>query len=148
MFQSQFSHARSELVTIQSHESFSPKTVEVLSSSAQCRGAARCPRYFFDWRPVLAQMRTGYFPYTPATLLLFGMREAVRMLREEGLPEVFARHAHLAEGVRRATRAWELPIFAQDPAEYSNSLTTVVTRLVPRGLLTRMVGGFLKPKEA
>ncbi|MFN8542264.1 MAG: aminotransferase class V-fold PLP-dependent enzyme [Thermomicrobiales bacterium] len=88
--------------------------------------SARCPRYFFDWRPVLAQMRTGYFPYTPATLLLFGMREAVRMLREEGLPEVFARHAWLAEGVRRATRAWELPIFAQNPAEYSNSLTTVV----------------------
>ena len=92
--------------------------------------SARCPRYFFDWRPVLQQMRTGYFPYTPATLLLFGMREAVRMIREEGLENVFARHARLAEGVRSAVRAWELPIFARDPAEYSNSLTTVV---VPDG---------------
>lgn len=88
--------------------------------------AARCPRYFFDWKPVLQQMRTGYFPYTPATLLLFGMREAVRMLREEGLENVFARHTRLAEGVRSAVRAWELPIFASNPAEYSDSLTTVV----------------------
>jgi hypothetical protein len=65
---------------------------------------ARCPRYFFDWRPVLEQMLTGYFPYTPATLLLFGLREAVRMLREEGLENVLARHARLAEGVRRAAQ--------------------------------------------
>ncbi len=92
--------------------------------------SARCPRYFFDWRPVLQQMRTGYFPYTPATLLLFGMREALRMIHEEGLENIFARHARLAEGVRRAVRAWELPIFAANPAEYSNSLTTVV---VPEG---------------
>lgn len=87
--------------------------------------SARCPRYFFDWRPVLQQMRAGYFPYTPATLLLFGMREALRMIDEEGLDNVLARHARLAEGVRRAVRAWELPIFARDPAEYSQSLTTV-----------------------
>ena len=92
--------------------------------------SARCPRYFFDWRPVLQQMRTGYFPYTPATLLLFGLREALLMIHEEGLDNIFARHARLAEGVRRAVRAWELPIFAADPAEYSNSLTTVV---VPEG---------------
>jgi alanine-glyoxylate transaminase/serine-glyoxylate transaminase/serine-pyruvate transaminase len=92
--------------------------------------SARCPRYFFDWRPALAQIRTGYFPYTPATLLLFGMREAVRMVREEGLQQVFARHARLAEGVRRATRGWELPIVARNPAEYSNSMTAVE---VPEG---------------
>ncbi|MDQ7844191.1 MAG: aminotransferase class V-fold PLP-dependent enzyme [Armatimonadota bacterium] len=86
----------------------------------------RTPRHFFDWRPVLAEMRRGYFPYTPATLMLYGLREAVRMLNEEGLPQVFARHRRLAEGVRRAVRAWNLPIFCRNPAEYSNTLTAVV----------------------
>src|SRR5204862_131341 len=69
---------------------------------------------------------TGHFPYTPATLLLFGMREALRMLREEGLDNVYARHASLAEGVRRAVRAWELPILCRRPEEYSHTLTAVV----------------------
>lgn len=86
----------------------------------------RTPRSFFDWRPVIAEMRRGYFPYTPATLLLYGLREAVRLLQEEGLPAVFARHARLAEGVRRAVRAWGLQIFCKNPAEYSNTLTAVV----------------------
>ena len=86
----------------------------------------RTPRYFFDWRPVIVEMQRGYFPYTPATLMLYGLREAVRMLQEEGLPAVFARHARLAEGVRRAVRAWGLQIFCKNPAEYSNTLTAVV----------------------
>ena len=89
------------------------------------------PRYFFDWRPVLEEMRRGYFPYTPATLMLYGLREAVRMLQEEGLPAVFARHARLAEGVRRAVRAWGMAIFCRDPAEYSDTLTAVV---MPEGV--------------
>ncbi len=59
------------------------------------------PRYFFDWRPMVAENRRGYFPYTPATLLLYGLREALRMLLEEGLSNVFARHARLAEGVHK-----------------------------------------------
>ncbi len=84
------------------------------------------PRYFFDWRPVLEETRKGYFPYTPATLLLYGLREALRMLLEEGLASVFARHARLAEGVRRAVRAWGLSILCEDRSEYSNSLTAVV----------------------
>lgn len=82
-------------------------------------------RYFFDWRPVLAEMKRGFFPYTPATLMLYGLREALRMLLEEGLPDVFARHRHLAEGVRRAARAWNLPMLCRNPAEYSNTLTAV-----------------------
>jgi alanine-glyoxylate transaminase/serine-glyoxylate transaminase/serine-pyruvate transaminase len=91
------------------------------------------PRYFFDWRPILTEMQRGYFPYTPATLMLFGLREAARMLLEEGLPSVFARHARLAEGVRRAVRAWGLGIFCRNPAEYSNTLTAVV---LPEGVST------------
>jgi len=90
----------------------------------------RSPRYFFDWEPMRAENRRGYFPYTPATLLLYGLREALRMLREEGLANVFARHARLAEGVRRAVRAWGLRILCEDPREYSNTLTAVV---VPEG---------------
>lgn len=84
------------------------------------------PRNFFDWRPILRDNATGFFPYTPATLLLFGLREALDMLLEEGLANVFARHQFLAEGVRAAVQAWQLPILAQNPAEYSNSLTAVV----------------------
>lgn len=83
------------------------------------------PRFFFDWRPVLAEMKRGYFPFTPATLMLYGLREAVRMLLEEGLPAVFGRHRNLAEGVRHAVRAWNLPILCRNSAEYSNSLTAV-----------------------
>ncbi len=90
----------------------------------------RSPRYFFDWRPMLAENRRGYFPYTPATLLLYGLREALRMLLDEGLENVFARHARLAEGVRRAVQRWGLRILCEDPREYSNTLTAVV---VPDG---------------
>jgi len=79
---------------------------------------------------VLVEMRQGYFPYTPATLMLYGLREAIRMLAEEGLPRVFARHARLADGVRRAVHAWGLQILCRDPQEYSNTVTAVV---VPDG---------------
>ncbi len=90
-----------------------------LARSAQVRS----PRYFFDWRPVLTEMRRGYFSSTPATLMLFGLREAVRMLAEEGLDKVFARHARLAEGVRRAVRAWGLQMVCKNPREYSSAST-------------------------
>jgi alanine-glyoxylate transaminase/serine-glyoxylate transaminase/serine-pyruvate transaminase len=89
------------------------------------------PRYFLDWRPVLEEHRRGYTSYTPATLLLYGLREALRMLQEEGLPDVFGRHQRLADGVRTAVRAWGLSTVCEDPAEYSNSLTAVN---VPEGL--------------
>jgi alanine-glyoxylate transaminase/serine-glyoxylate transaminase/serine-pyruvate transaminase len=84
------------------------------------------PRYFYDWRPVIRDMQQGFFPYTPATLLLFGLREALRMLLEEGLDNVFARHTRLAQAMREAVRAWGLPILASDTARASNSLTAVV----------------------
>jgi alanine-glyoxylate transaminase/serine-glyoxylate transaminase/serine-pyruvate transaminase len=86
----------------------------------------RTPRYFYDWRPVIRDMRQGFFPYTPATLLLFGLREALRMLSEEGLENVHARHIRLARATRAAVDAWELRILPRDPARASNSLTAVV----------------------
>ena len=87
---------------------------------------ATCPRSFWDWRPVIERNRQGQYPYTPATSLLFGLRESLAMLGEEGLPNVFARHARLAEACRRAVRAWPLPMLCRNAAEYSNTLTAVV----------------------
>jgi alanine-glyoxylate transaminase/serine-glyoxylate transaminase/serine-pyruvate transaminase len=87
---------------------------------------SRTPRYFYDWRPVIRDMQQGFFPYTPATLLLFGLREALRMLSEEGLDNVFARHSRLAQATREAVRAWGLSLLASDAARASNSLTAVV----------------------
>ena len=86
----------------------------------------RAPRYFYDWRPVIRDMQQGFFPYTPATLLLFGLREALRMLLEEGLDDVFVRHRRLAQATREAVRAWGLTVLAADPGRASNSLTAVV----------------------
>jgi alanine-glyoxylate transaminase/serine-glyoxylate transaminase/serine-pyruvate transaminase len=86
----------------------------------------RTPRYFYDWRPVIRDLQQGFFPYTPPTLLLFGLREALRMLLEEGLDNVLARHMKLAEATRSAVRAWGLPVLARDAARASNSLTAVV----------------------
>jgi alanine-glyoxylate transaminase/serine-glyoxylate transaminase/serine-pyruvate transaminase len=87
---------------------------------------ARCPRSFWDWRPVLERNRRGEFPYTPATTLLFGLREAIAIIREEGLENVFARHARLAEACRRAVRGLGLEILCKNPREYSSTLTAVV----------------------
>ena len=87
---------------------------------------ATCPRSFWDWQPVIERNRRGQYPYTPATSLLFGLRESLAMLAEEGLPNVFARHARLAEACRRAVRAWPLELLCRNPAELSNTLTAVV----------------------
>src|SRR5881628_357746 len=87
---------------------------------------ARCPRSYWDWRRILERNRRGEFPYTPATMLLFGLEEALKMLDEEGLPNVFKRHWRLAEACRRAVRALGLAILCRNPAEYSNTLTAVV----------------------
>jgi alanine-glyoxylate transaminase/serine-glyoxylate transaminase/serine-pyruvate transaminase len=91
---------------------------------------ARLPRSYWSWDAMLASNAQGFFPYTPATNLLYGLREAIAMLQEEGLPAVFVRHARLAEATRSAVRAWGLEILCQNPAEYSNTLTAV---LVPDG---------------
>jgi alanine-glyoxylate transaminase/serine-glyoxylate transaminase/serine-pyruvate transaminase len=89
--------------------------------------SARLPRSYWGWDEMLAANRSGYFPYTPATNLLYGLRESLRMLQEEGLENVFARHARHGEATRRAVRAWGLEILCAEPLEYSNSLTAVVT---------------------
>jgi alanine-glyoxylate transaminase / serine-glyoxylate transaminase / serine-pyruvate transaminase len=92
---------------------------------------AKLPRSYWAWDEMIANGKSGYFPYTPATNLLYGLREALKMLLdEEGLDAVFARHQRHAEATRRAVRAWGLEIFALDPREYSPSLTGV---LVPAG---------------
>jgi alanine-glyoxylate transaminase/serine-glyoxylate transaminase/serine-pyruvate transaminase len=91
---------------------------------------ARLPRSYWQWQPVLAAAETGLFPYTPATNLLFGLREALAIFDEEGLPGVFARHARHAEATRRAVRGWGLEILCQNPDDYSATLTAV---LVPGG---------------
>jgi alanine-glyoxylate transaminase/serine-glyoxylate transaminase/serine-pyruvate transaminase len=88
--------------------------------------SAKCPRAYWDWAPVLERNRRGEYPYTPATSLLFGLREAITILEEEGLPRVFARHARLAEACRRAVRAWGLDLLCRDPARCSSTLTAVV----------------------
>jgi alanine-glyoxylate transaminase/serine-glyoxylate transaminase/serine-pyruvate transaminase len=75
---------------------------------------------------MLGPNKGGWFPYTPATNLLYGLHEAIVMLNEEGLDNVFARHARHAEATRRAVRAWGLEILCADPREYSNVLTAVV----------------------
>lgn len=84
------------------------------------------PRSYWSWEEMLASNKTGYFPYTPATNLLYGLREALQMLLvEEGLENVFLRHQRHAEATRRAVRAWGLELQCVEPAEYSNSLTAV-----------------------
>ena len=93
--------------------------------------SARLPRSYWDWQGMLETARTGFFPYTPATNLLYGLREALTMLlEEEGLEAVFARHARHAEATRRAVAGWGLEVLCLDPREYSGSLTAV---LVPDG---------------
>ncbi len=86
---------------------------------------ARLPRSYWEWAPMLAANAKAVFPYTPATNLLYGLREAIAMLREEGMEQVFARHDRHAEATRRAVRAWGLEVLCQDPREYSSSLTAV-----------------------
>jgi alanine-glyoxylate transaminase/serine-glyoxylate transaminase/serine-pyruvate transaminase len=87
--------------------------------------SAKLPRSYWDWRPMLEANKTGYFPYTPGTNLLYGLNEAVKMLLEEGLENVFARHDRHAEATRRAVRAWGLEVQCAEPRHYSSSLTAV-----------------------
>ncbi|HWZ68848.1 MAG TPA: aminotransferase class V-fold PLP-dependent enzyme [Stellaceae bacterium] len=92
---------------------------------------AKLPRSYWDWEAMLETGRTGFFPYTPATNLLYGLRESLKMLlNEEGLPAVFHRHARHAEAARRAVAGWGLEVLCADAREHSNSLTAV---LVPGG---------------
>jgi len=88
--------------------------------------SAKLPRSYWDWKAMIRDNKMGFFPYTPATNLLYGLRESLRMLFEEGLNHVFARHLRHAEATRRAVRAWGLEILCLNPDEYSPALTTVV----------------------
>src|SRR5450432_919381 len=88
--------------------------------------SAKLTRSFWDWSEMLPANANGFFPYTPATNLLYGLREAIRMLEEEGLANVFARHDRHAEATRRAVRAWGLEVLCLNPDEYSSSLTAVM----------------------
>jgi alanine-glyoxylate transaminase / serine-glyoxylate transaminase / serine-pyruvate transaminase len=102
----------------------SPKAIAASKS-------AGLPRSYWSWDEMLANGKSGYFPYTPATNLLYGLAEALKMLLdEEGLDAVFARHQRHAEATRRAVRAWGLEVYALDAREYSASLTGV---LMPAG---------------
>jgi len=92
--------------------------------------SSKHPKSYFSWEEMLPANKDGYFPYTPATNLLYGLAEAIDMLHEEGLDRVFARHDRHAEGVRRATAAWGLEVLCKDPKYYSSSLTAI---LMPEG---------------
>jgi alanine-glyoxylate transaminase / serine-glyoxylate transaminase / serine-pyruvate transaminase len=92
--------------------------------------SAGMPRSYWDWGPIIAANQRGFFPYTPGTNLLYGLREACAMLAEEGLPDVFARHQRHAAATRAAVRAWGLEVLCADEREHSGSLTAV---LLPDG---------------
>jgi alanine-glyoxylate transaminase/serine-glyoxylate transaminase/serine-pyruvate transaminase len=101
--------------------------------SEKARAAAKTnkmPRSYWDWEEMLKPNANGYFPYTPATNLLYGLREAIAMLVEEGLENVFARHRRLAAAARAAVNHWGLEVLCLNPAEYSPVLTAV---LMPPG---------------
>jgi alanine-glyoxylate transaminase/serine-glyoxylate transaminase/serine-pyruvate transaminase len=106
-----------------SFNAVSPKALEASHAST-------FPKSYWRWDEMLANNAKGFFPYTPATNLLYGLRESLRILEEEGLDRVFQRHCRLAEAIRRAVRAWDLEILAQNPAEYSSSATAI---LMPEG---------------
>jgi alanine-glyoxylate transaminase / serine-glyoxylate transaminase / serine-pyruvate transaminase len=97
--------------------------------SAKARAASRgakLPRAYWEWEPMIGAAETGFFPFTPATNLLFGLREAIAMLEEEGLENVFARHDRLAQATRQAVAAWGLETLCAEPAAHSSALTTVM----------------------
>ncbi|MBS0343865.1 MAG: aminotransferase class V-fold PLP-dependent enzyme, partial [Proteobacteria bacterium] len=107
-----------------SFNAVSPKAIEASKS-------AKLPRAFWGWEEIIAMNQSGYWPYTPNTNLLYGLSEALDMILEEGLDNVFARHQRLGEACRRAVRAWGLEIQCADAAVYSPVLTGV---MMPEGV--------------
>ena len=100
---------------------FNAISEKALAASA----SAKLPRCYWEWEPMLTQNVNGFFPYTPATNMFYGLREALLMLREEGLKNVLIRHQRHGEATRRAVKAWGLENVALDPKEYSNSVTAI-----------------------
>jgi alanine-glyoxylate transaminase/serine-glyoxylate transaminase/serine-pyruvate transaminase len=110
-----------------------PAGLGILCASPRALAAreqAKCARAFFDLGDMMKANATGYFPYTPAVLMLYGLRESLAMIFEEGLENVFARHQRLADGVRAAVRAWSLKLCAKAPEWYSNTVSAI---MVPEG---------------
>lgn len=110
-----------------------PAGLALVCASPQALAArehAKCPRVFFDFGDMISANASGYFPYTPALPLLFGLREALTMIFEEGLEAIYARHHRLAEGVRTAVRAWGVKLCARSPKWYSDTVSAI---LVPEG---------------
>ncbi len=102
----------------------------VSAKALQASKTAKMPRGYWDWKEMLTNNERGFFPYTPATTLLYGLEEAIKMLHEEGLEAVFARHTRHGEACRRAVKAWGLELLCRDPKYYSSTVTTVQ---VPEG---------------
>jgi alanine-glyoxylate transaminase/serine-glyoxylate transaminase/serine-pyruvate transaminase len=102
----------------------------ISEKALQTARTSKSYRSYWDWSEMIAANANGYFPYTPATNLLYGLSEAIDMMHEEGLEAIFARHDRHAEATRRAVRAWGLEILCRDPRSYSSSLTAV---LMPDG---------------
>jgi alanine-glyoxylate transaminase/serine-glyoxylate transaminase/serine-pyruvate transaminase len=99
----------------------------ISEKALRAQKTATLPRAYWDWEDMLKQNAAGFFPYTPPTTLLYGLREALIMLNEEGLSNVFARHRRFAEATRAAVRGWGLEIVCEDPNEYSDTVTAVFT---------------------
>jgi len=97
----------------------------ISQKALQASRAAGLKRSYWDWAPMLQANEHGFFPYTPATNLLYGLRESLAMLQEEGLENVFRRHARHGEATRRAVRAWGLEVNCADEREHSASLTAI-----------------------
>ncbi len=100
--------------------------VGVSPKALAARKSAKCHRAYFDFDDQMRMNADGWFPYTPAMTLLRGLRESINMLLEEGLPNVFARHARYASAVRTAVAAWGLALCARDPSSYSNTVSAIV----------------------
>jgi alanine-glyoxylate transaminase/serine-glyoxylate transaminase/serine-pyruvate transaminase len=98
----------------------------ISSKALEAYKNSKLPKSYWDWKPMLDNNKNGFFPYTPATNLFYGLDEAINMLLEEGLENVFARHKRHAEATRLAVKAWGLEILCKNPEEYSNSLTAVM----------------------
>jgi alanine-glyoxylate transaminase / serine-glyoxylate transaminase / serine-pyruvate transaminase len=102
----------------------------ISKKALEAHETARLPRSYWDWSEMLASGAKGFFPYTPATNLLYGLAEAIDMLEEEGLDRVFARHDRHAAATRAAVQGWGLEVLCADERHHSSSLTAV---LMPDG---------------
>ena len=102
----------------------------ISQKALEARKRSTMPRSYWDWEEMLKANESGFYPYTPATNLLYALHEALLMLEEEGLQNVFQRHTRYGEATRAAVKAWGLDTVCEEPLEHSNSLTAV---MMPEG---------------